>query len=90
MDLTSSHHLLRNCPLLTPQRVTLCKATTGDIQSLEFITAPENINQLRHFLRATGLGHSALIQFDGNHNTPDCTDVSNPDSPEPDFGAFEP
>jgi len=90
MDLTSSHHLLRDCPLLTLQRVLLCKATTGDIQSLEFITTPENTNPLRHFLRATSLGHSALIRFDGNHNTPDCTDVSDPDSPEPDFGAFEP
>jgi len=73
-----------------PQRVLLRKATTGDIQSLEFITAPENTNTLRHFLRATGLGHFALTRFDGNHNTPDCTDVSDPDSPEPDFGTFEP
>jgi len=73
-----------------PQRVLLRKATTGDIQSLEFITTPENTNLLRHFLRRTGLGHSTLIRFNGNHNTPDCTDVSDPDSPELDFGAFEP
>ena len=73
-----------------PQRVLLCKATTGDIQSLEFITAPENTNPLHHFLQATGLRHSMLIRFDGNYNTPDCTDVSDPDPPEPDFGAFEP
>jgi len=90
MDLTSSHHLLQDCPLLTPQWVLLCKATTGDIQSQEFITAPENTNLLHHFLRATGRGHSALIRFDGNHNTPDCTDVSDPNSHEPDFCAFEP
>jgi len=73
-----------------PQRVLLRKATTGDIQSLEFITTPENTNPLCHFLRATGLGHSALIQFDGNHNTQDCTDDSDPDPPKPDFSAFEP
>jgi len=88
--LTYSHHLLRDCPLLTLQRVLLRKATTGDIQSLEFITAPENTNPLRHFLQATGLSHSALIRFDGNHNTPDCTDVRDADSPELDFVAFEP
>jgi len=82
--------LLRDCPLLTLQRVFLCKATTGDIQSLEFITTPENTNPLHHFLQATGLGHAPLIRFDGNHNTPDCTDGSDSDSPEPDFGTFEP
>jgi len=89
-DLTSSHHLLRDCPLLMPQRALLHKATTGDIQSLEFITAPENSNPLRHFLPATVLGHSALIRFDGSHKTPDCTNASDSASPKPDFGAFEP
>jgi hypothetical protein len=90
MDLISSHHLLRECPLLVSQRTLLRQSTTGDIQSLEFITAPENSPPLRQFLRATGLGHSALIRFDEGHNTPDDTDASDSDSPEPDFSVFEP
>jgi len=89
-DLISPHHLLRDCPLLMPHWALLRKATTGDIQSLKFITAPENSNPLHRFLRATGLGHSTLIQFDGSHNTPDGTNTSDSDSPQPDFGTFEP
>ena len=73
-----------------PQWILLCKATTGDIQSLEFITTPENTNPLRHFLQATGLGHSTLIRLDGNHNEPDCTNGSDLDSHELDFSALEP
>ena len=90
MDLTSSHHLLRECPLLATHRALLCQSTTGDIQSPDFITSPENSLPLRKFLRATGLGHSALIRFNENHNTLYRTDTSDLDSPKPDFGAFEP
>ena len=90
MDLISSHHLLRECPLLATQWALLRQSTTGDIQSLDFITSPENSPPLCKFLRATGLGRSALICFDKSHNTPYGTDASDSDSHEPDFGAFEP
>ena len=90
MDLISSHHLLRECLLLATQRELLRQSTTGDIQSPDFITSPENSAPLRKFLRATGLGYSPLICFDENHNTPYSTDASDLDSPKPDFGAFEP
>ena len=42
LDLNSSHHLLRDCPLLAAQRATLLNSTTGNIQTLGFLTAPQN------------------------------------------------
>jgi len=46
-DLTSSHDLLQECPLLATQRATLQTATTGDIRTPQFIIAPENSLPLR-------------------------------------------
>jgi hypothetical protein len=90
LDLNSSHHLLRDCPLLATQRATLLLSTTGDIQTPGFLTTPQNALPLRHFLRKTGLGYSSRLQFDGGNNLTDITDASDSASPEPDFGAFEP
>jgi ribonuclease HI len=84
----TSHHLLRDCPLLAIERATLLSSTAGDIQSPNFLTAPENSLALRRFLRATGLGHSAHLRL-GDHTTAYTTDDSSSDSPEPDFGVFE-
>jgi len=39
-DLACSHHLLWDCQLLNTQRAILQRATTGDIQTLQFITLP--------------------------------------------------
>jgi hypothetical protein len=84
----SSHHLLRDCPLLAIERTTLLSCTTGDIQSPDFLIAPENSLALRHFLRATGLGHSLHLRFEG-HTTTHTSDDTSSDSQEPDFGVFE-
>jgi ribonuclease HI len=90
LGLNSSHHLLQNCSMLATQRATLLHSTTGDIQTPDFLTTPNNALPLRQFLRKTGLGHSSHLHFDGgDHNRPDSTDISDSDSPEPDFGAFE-
>jgi ribonuclease HI len=85
----TSHHLLRDCQLLATERSTLLSSTVGDIQSLDFLTAPENALALRRFLRATGLGHSAHLHLEGDQTTIiHDSDDSDSDSPEPDFGAF--
>jgi len=90
LDLNSSHHPLRDCPLLATQRATLLISTTGDIQTPGFLTTPQNALPLRHFLWKTGLGYCSRLQFDGGNNLTDITDASDSASPEPDFGAFEP
>jgi ribonuclease HI len=89
LDFQTSHHLLRDCPLLATQRSALLAATIGDIQSLNFLTTPRNAVPLRRFLRATGLGYSAHLRFGEDHNTTYSADDTDSDSPEPDFGAFE-
>jgi len=63
MDLVTSHHLLRECQLLSTQRTILQCATTGDIHTPQFITSPENALPLRKFLRTTGLSHSTHLHF---------------------------
>ena len=88
-DLKTSLHLLRDCPLLAVERATLLSSTVGDIQSPDFLTAPENSLSLRCFLRATGLGHSAHLHLEGDQTTTYSTDDYDSDSPEPDFGAFD-
>jgi len=88
-DLHTSHHLLRDCILLTEKRSKLQLATTGDIQSPSFLTSPSNWCGLRHFLRATGLGHSTKICYDRQPSAPQDGETSDSDSPEPDFGIFE-
>ena len=91
LSLNSSHHLLQDCILLAKQRTELLRSTTGDIQTVRFITIPTNIQPIRRFLRATGLGHSTHLRFNANADSPmnDADDTSS-DTPEPDFGAFEP
>ena len=92
LSLNSSHHLLQECVLLTKQRTELLQSTTGDIQTASFLTAPRNVKPICRFLRATGLGHSTHLCFDNrSHDSPmnDADDTSS-DSPEPEFGAFEP
>jgi ribonuclease HI len=84
----TSHHLLRDCPLLAVERSTLLTSTIGDIRSPDFLTAPENALALRRFLRATGLGHTAHLHL-GGETTTYSTDNSHSDSPEPDFGVFD-
>jgi hypothetical protein len=91
LDLNSSHHLLRDCPLLASQRTELIKSATGDIQTPGFITAPENFLPLRRFFRMTGLGHTTHLCFEGAaDSTRIHADDTDSDSPEPDFGVFEP
>jgi len=86
----TSHHLLRDCPLLGTERTALLSSAVGDVQSLDFLTAPENSLALRRFLRATGLGHSVHLRLElGDHTTIHDSNDSNSDSPEPDFGAFD-
>jgi len=84
----ASLHLLRDCPLLAVERTTLLSSAVGDIQSPDFLLAPENSLPLRRFLRATGLGHSTHLCLDGDHTTTYSTNDSDSDSMEPDFGAF--
>jgi ribonuclease HI len=88
-DLHTSHHLLRDCKLLVTQRSKLQRSTTGDIQSLTFLTNPANWVGLRNFLRDTGLGHITNISYD-RQPIQLSEDASDSDSPEPDFGVFEP
>ena len=66
------------------------RSTSGDIQSLSFLTSPTNWAGLRHFLRATGLGYSAVICYDKQPTPSQEDEDSDSDSPEPDFGVFEP
>jgi hypothetical protein len=66
----SSHHLLQECTLLAKQCTELLRQTTGDIQTVRFITTPTNCQPLIRFLRATGLGHSAHLGFDVHPNSP--------------------
>jgi len=51
--------------------------------------APENSLPLRRFFRATGLGHSVHLRFEGTQTNNRSTDDSDSDSPEPDFGVFD-
>jgi ribonuclease HI len=90
LSLNSSHHLFQDCTLLSKQRTELLQSTTGDIQTVSFITTPTNVQPIRRFLRATGLGHSTQLCFVQNDDSPmnDADDTSS-DSPEPDFDAFE-
>jgi len=90
LDLNTSHHLLRDCPLLVAERTKLLQSTTGDIHTTSYITAPQNTLAIRCFLRATGLGHTPHLCFDKHHDPANRLDDSDSDSPEPDFGAFEP
>jgi len=90
LALNTSHHLLRDCPLLVAERTKLLQSTTGDIHATSYITAPQNTLAIRRFLRATGLGHTPHLCFDKHHDPADRLDDSDSDSPEPDFGAFEP
>jgi hypothetical protein len=86
----SSNHLLWDCPLLATEHATLLSSAVGDIQSLDFITGPENSLALRGFLRTTGLEHSVHLRFEGDYTTIiHNTDDSDSDSPEPDFGTFD-
>ena len=89
IDLVTSHHLLRECQLLSTQRTILQRATTGDIHTPQFIMSPENGLPLRKFLHATGLGHSMHLRFTEDKPTTQGTEESGSDSREPDFGAFE-
>jgi len=90
LNLNSWHHLLQDCILLTKQCTELLRSTTGNIQTVRFITIPTNIQLICRFLRATGLGQSTNLRFNANADSPmnDGEDTSS-DSPEPDFGAFE-
>jgi ribonuclease HI len=92
LSLISSHHLLQECALLARQRTELQHSTTGDIQTASFLTTPRNVQPIRRFLRATGLGHSTHLCFDNSSNDSPMNDAddTSSDSPEPDFGAFEP
>jgi ribonuclease HI len=89
-DLHTSHHLLRDCNLLVKQRSRLQNSTTGDLQSLTFLINPANWVGLRNFLRSTGLGHTTNISYDRQPTQVSEDETSDSDSPEPDFGAFEP
>jgi ribonuclease HI len=90
LDLNSSHHLLRDCPLLASQRTELVRSAIGDIQTLGFITSPDNFLPLHRFLRATGLGHTTHLCFkEAANSTMTHDDDTDSDSPEPDFGVFE-
>jgi len=89
--LISSHHLLQECTLLSEQRTELLKSTTGDIQTLNIITTPTNVQPIRRFLRATGLDQSTQLCFVKNDDSPiNDADNTSSDSPEPYFGVFEP
>jgi len=72
------------------ERTKLLQSTTGDIHTPSYITAPQNALAIRRFLRATGLGHTTHLCFDKHHDQADNLNDSDSDSPEPDFGAFEP
>jgi len=62
---------------------------SGDLQYRDFLTKLTNWLGLRHFLQATGLGHTVDIRY-GRQTTPSQKDEdSDSDSPEPNFGAFE-
>jgi len=73
--------------LATPQ---LLVSSVGDIHSFEFIINPKNLHPLCKFLRETGLGHKKQLCFDRNPFTIDDDEIGHLDSPEPDFGVFEP
>jgi len=88
-DLATSHHLLQDCQLLDTQWAILQRTTTGDIQTLQFITLPENTLPPRQFLHATGLGYTTHLRFATNEPTPQRSEASGSDSPEADFGGFE-
>ena len=90
-DLYTSHHLLRDCALLAQQRSRMRRvSTSGDLQSLTFLTNPANWLGLRNFLQATGLGHTINISYDTQPTPLEGDGASDSDSPEPDFGVFEP
>jgi len=64
--------------------------TSGDLESLTFLTNPKNWVGIRNFLRGTGLGHTTNITYDRKPAWTSRDEASDSDSPEPDFGAFEP
>jgi len=65
-------------------------STSGDLQSLSFLTNPANWLGLRNFLRATGLGYSTNISYDKQPIPIQKDEDSDSDSSELDFGVFEP
>jgi len=89
-DLNSSHCLLRDCRLLATHRARLLVSAVGDIHSSEFMINPKNLHPLCKFLRETGMGHTKQFCFDWNPYTIDDDEIDHSDSPEPDFGVFEP
>ena len=64
-------------------------STTGNLQSLTFLTNPTNWLGLRRFLRGTGLGYTTEICYDRRTTPPEEDEDLDSDSPEPDFDAFE-
>jgi len=90
LDLQTSHHLLRYCTLLAQHRSLMQLSTAGDIQSPSFLTNPTNMPSIQRFLRTTGLGYTPNVRFDNQPTTLQTDESSDSDSPEPDFGVFEP
>jgi len=74
LDLNSSLHLLRDCPLLATQRAILLHSTVGNIQTPGFLTTAQNTLPLRQFLRKTGLGHSSHLNFNSSQDLPETID----------------
>ena len=89
-DEYTSHHLLRNCTLLAQRCSQMQLLTSGDLETLTFLTNPMNWVGIRNFLRGTGLGYTTNITYDKKPACASRDEVSDSDSPEPDFGAFEP
>ena len=88
-DLATLHHLLRDCQLLDTQWGILQRTTIGDIQTSQFIILPKNTHPLCQFLHTTCLGYSTHLRFVMDQPTPQGSEASGSDSPEPDFGTFE-
>ena len=89
-DLHTSHHLLRGCTLLVQRRSQIRLLISGDLESLTLLTNPANWLDLRNFLQATELGHTINICYDRQSTSSVEDEALDSDSPEPDFGAFEP
>jgi len=90
LNLNSSLHLLRACPLLATQHAILLHSTAGDIQTPGFLTTLQNTQPLCQFLRKTGLEYSSHLNFDSSHDLPKTIDPTDTALSELDFGAFEP
>jgi len=65
-------------------------STSGDLESLTFLTNPANWLGLQNFLRATELSHTKNISYDRQPTPLEGDGASDSDSPEPDFSPFEP